>query len=102
MFDKFTLSSHILGVNQWEQKLQSGKNIRPGVSQGSRAVFRQIFLTQEDVKTEHPWILHTLSKNPDVAGALHVVRAAHQAGRPFHQPLQVNVVAERQCGLRGG
>lgn len=31
-FNIITLSSHILGVNQWEQKLQSGENIRPGVS----------------------------------------------------------------------
>lgn len=101
-FNIVTLSSHILGVNQWEQKLQSGENIRPGVSQGDWAVFRQILLTQEDVKTEHPWILHTLSKNPDMAGTLHVIRAAHQPGRPLHQPLQVDMVAERQCGLREG
>lgn len=74
------LSFHILGVNKWEQKLQSGENIRPGVSQGNRAVFRQILLAQEDVKTEHPGILHTLSENPDMAGALHIIRAAHQPG----------------------
>lgn len=96
-----TLSSHILRVHQWQQKLQSGEDIRPGVSQGDGAVFRQILLTQEGVKTQHPWILHTLSKNPDMAGALHIIRAADQPGRPLHQPLQVNVVAERQRGLRG-
>lgn len=101
-FNIVTRSSHILGVNQREQKLQSGENIRPGVSQGNWAVFRQILLTQEDVKAEHPWILHTLSKYPDVAGTLHVIRAAHQPGRPLHQPLQVDVVVERQCGLREG
>lgn len=101
-FNIVTLSAHVLGVHQWEQKLQAGENIRPGVSQGNGAVFRQILLAQEDVQTEHPGILHTLGKNPDMAGALHVIRAAHQPGRPLHQPLQVHMVAERQGGLREG
>lgn len=96
------MGSHTLGVHQWQQELQSGENIRPGVSQGNGAVFRQILLTQEGVETQHPWVLHTLSKNPDMAGALHIIGAADQPGRPFHQPLQVNVVAERQRGLREG
>lgn len=89
----------VLGVNQWQQQLQSREGIGPGVAQGDGTVFRQVLLPQEDVQAEHPWVLHTLGKNPHVAGALHVIRTAHQASRPLHQPLEVNMVAERQGGL---
>lgn len=82
--------------------MQPCESIRPGVSQGDRAMFGQVLLPQEDVKTEHPGVLNALSKDPDMAGALHVVGAAHQSSRPLHQPLEVNVVAERQGGLREG
>lgn len=78
------------------------ESIGPGVSQGDGAVFGQVLLPQEDVKTQHPWVLHTLGEDPHVAGALHVIGAAHQSSRPLHQPLEVNVVAERQGGLREG
>lgn len=61
----------------------------------------QVLLPQEDVEAEHPRVLHTLGKDPHVAGALDVVRAADQASRPLHQPLEVDVVAEGQGGLGG-
>lgn len=63
-------------------------------------MFGQVLLSQEDMKTEHPWVLHALGKDPDMAGALHVIRTAHQTSCPLHQPLQVNMVAERQSGLK--
>lgn len=65
-------------------------------------MFGQVLLPQEDVQTEHPRVLHALGKDPDVAGALHVVGTAHQSSRPLDQPLEVNMVAERQGGLTEG
>lgn len=59
-----------------------------------------MLLPQEDVQTEHPRVLQTLSKDPDVAGALHVIGTAHESSRPLHQPLEINMVAEWQRGLR--
>lgn len=92
----------VLGVDQWQQQLQPCESIGPGVSQGDGAVFGQVLLPQEDVKAEHPWVLHALGKDPDMAGALHIIGTAHQSSRPLHQPLEVNMVAERQGGLRVG
>lgn len=90
----------VLGVHKRQQQLKPCESIGPGVSQGDGAVFGQVLLPQEDVKTQHPRVLHTLGEDPHVAGALHVIGAAHQSSRPLHQPLEVNVVAERQGGLR--
>lgn len=90
----------LLWVYQRHHGLQPGEGVWPGIAEGCGAVLRQVFLPEEAEEAEDPGVFDGLREDPDVGRALHVVMAVNQDGIPFHQPLEIHVVGQRQRGLR--
>lgn len=91
---------HLLRVYQGHERLHPGEGVGPGVAESHRAVFGQVVLSEEAIDTQHPGVLHRLGEDPHVRGAPDVVMTVDEQRVPLHQPLEVDVVASWQGGLR--
>lgn len=91
---------HLLRVHQGHERLHPGEGVGPGVAESRRAVFGHVVLSEETVHTQHPGVLHRLGEDPHVRGAPDVVMTVDEQRVPLHQPLEVDVVASWQGGLR--
>lgn len=59
----------------------------------------QVLLAEEAVQAQQPGVFHRLRIDPHVRGASDVILAVDEHGVPLHQPLEVDVVGDRQGSL---